>query len=73
MVLSDDLKRISVSDLQDAVAEAVSAKIGGAVHCSIIEIDFDHLGCVNARLSLREPGFLGDISLSDQSGTGPDP
>ena len=62
MVLSEDLKKVSVFDLQVAVAEAVAAKIGAEVRCTITAIDFDHLGCVNARISLIEPTYFDDPS-----------
>jgi hypothetical protein len=54
----DELKTISVSDLEDTIAKAVADKIGAKISCNISEIDFSSVHRVYAKISFSTPSMF---------------
>lgn len=48
----DEIKTVALATLQDAIAKALTDKLGVQVHCDIGELDFTDASAVTAVISL---------------------
>jgi len=54
----DELKAVSLADLQDAIANAVSEKVGIKIICTIAQIEFESVHVVTATVHFRTPNIF---------------
>jgi hypothetical protein len=63
----DELRAVSISDLENTIAKAVSDKTGVKINCRIGRIDFENLHSVNATISFSTPTIF-DVEREEESG-----
>jgi hypothetical protein len=61
----DELKAVPLADLQEAIAKAVTERLGVRVRCDISEIDFSSTGGVTATIALSAESMYDMLEESD--------
>lgn len=61
MFFNDKLKQVSVKELEEIIAKAISEKLGETVSCGISVIDHSKVGYSSLQLSIHEGSFFSDL------------
>jgi hypothetical protein len=58
---NDKLKQLSVKELEEVIAKAISEKLGETVSCNVSQIDHSKVGYSTLEISVHGPIFYDDL------------
>jgi hypothetical protein len=61
MFFNDRLKQLSIKELEEVIAKAITEKLGETVSCNVSQIDHSKVGYSTLTLSIHGPSFFEDL------------
>jgi hypothetical protein len=61
MFFNERIKKLSVAEIEETIAKALSEKIGEKITCNLSQLDLSKVGYATIQISVHEPSFYEDL------------